>query len=121
MSETQAVLFKIKDGWTSMKARNWLKKNNLKAIKKVHKTGSLLRYRIKEPEYKYYITKSQKNGINIVIGSNKPFKRTKTKTKNKFIRNNNRSHITKEEKIEKIKDKIQKNKQKQGIKVVLST
>ena len=120
MSEIQAVLFKTPKGWTTMKARNWLKKNDMKAIKKVHKSGTLLRYRIKEPNYKYYITKSQKDGINFVIGSNKPFGKKKVKSK-RMIKTNTRNSITKEEEIEKKRDKRKKKKVSGTIKVKLST
>ena len=81
MSKTQAVLFKVDKGWTAPKARAWLKKNKFKAIKKVHKSGNLLRYRILEPTFKSYITKSKKNGINLVIGINKKVKKKKNITR----------------------------------------
>tara|TARA_R110002096_G_scaffold67666_5_gene163862 strand:+ start:1383 stop:1715 length:333 start_codon:yes stop_codon:yes gene_type:complete len=77
MSKTQAVLFKVDKGWTSSKARAWLKENKFKPMKRVHKSGNLLRYRILEPTFKSYITKSQKNGINFVIGINKKSKKPK--------------------------------------------
>jgi len=120
MSETQAVLFKTPQGWTTKKARAWLKKEKMTPIKRVDKSGILLRYRIREPDYKYYITKSQKNGINFVIGSNKPFKGKKVKSK-RIIERGRRKNITQEEKIEKIKDKIKKKKGSGAIKVKLST
>tara|TARA_R110002072_G_scaffold7448_2_gene40135 strand:+ start:745 stop:1047 length:303 start_codon:yes stop_codon:yes gene_type:complete len=81
MSEIQAVLFKTPKGWTATKARAWLKKEKMKPIKKVDKSGILLRYRLREPDYKFYVTKSQKNGINFVIGSNKKFKTKKMNKK----------------------------------------
>ena len=124
MSEIQAVLFKTSEGWTSTKSRKWLKENSLKPIKRVHKVGDLLRYRIKEPDYKFYTTKSQKNGINFVIGSNKSFKKGKTKTKDKFSRNNKGTGSTKAEKrIEKRKNNrdLTKKSKPAGLVVKLST
>ena len=48
----QAVLFKLVSKWTNSKDRlNYLKKNDLKAIKRVHKTENYYRYRIQEPNY----------------------------------------------------------------------
>jgi hypothetical protein len=51
MSKVQAVLFE-NDKWNVSKARAWLKKNNYRPIKRVHKTANFLRYRIREPSIK---------------------------------------------------------------------
>ena len=120
MSEIQAVLFKTPKGWTTTKARAWLKKEKMTPIKRVDKSGMLLRYRIKEPDYKYYITKSQKNGINFVIGSNKPFAPKKIKSK-RMIERGRKKTITKQEEIDKKIDKRDKKKSSGAIKVKLST
>lgn len=57
----QAVLFKIVSKWSNNKDRlDYLKKNDLKAIKRVHKTETYYRYRIQEPNYNkfnYYFKK----------------------------------------------------------------
>jgi hypothetical protein len=68
MSEIHSVLFDI-NKWTTAKARAWLKKENLKPIKKVHKQENFLRYRLHDPsKYKRFITKKLDNGIDLVIG-----------------------------------------------------
>lgn len=48
-SKIQAVLFDNKF-YNTTDARKWLKKNNYKPIKKVHKTKNYLRYRIRKPK-----------------------------------------------------------------------
>ena len=74
MSAIHSVSFLAKGGWTSDKARAWLKKHDLKPIKRVHKVyvdGKLtqLRYRIKNPkQFKSFSTKRVKPYINIIIG-----------------------------------------------------
>ena len=68
MSEIQAVLFK-NTKWDSKKSRDWLKKNKYVPIKRVHKTDTFLRYRLKEPnQYKRFITKKLGKGIELIIG-----------------------------------------------------
>jgi hypothetical protein len=52
MTEIQSILFN-KTKYNSIKARKWLKENNYKPIKRVHKTENYLRYRIKNPNSKY--------------------------------------------------------------------
>lgn len=59
-----------KDKWTCDSARKWLKENNYKAIKPVHKTANYLRYRLRDPElFKSFVTKKiEDKGINIIFG-----------------------------------------------------
>lgn len=68
ISEVQAVVFG--KNWTATNARIWIKKRGWKAIKRVHKTsGGFLRYRLTDPkQYKRFIWKSNKNGVNLVLG-----------------------------------------------------
>ena len=71
MSEIQSVLFSRKN-WKSKDARKWLDKKKLKRMKKVDKTENYLRYRINDPKkYKRFITKSESNGIKLIIGFRK--------------------------------------------------
>ncbi len=66
----QAVLFKIVPRWSNSKDRlDYLKKNNLKAIKRVHKTETYYRYRIQEPDYKKfnYFLKRGINDIDFIV------------------------------------------------------
>ena len=71
MSEVQAVLFK-KDLITPREAKIWLRNNNLKAIKKVHATKNLYRYRINNPrKYKRMRYKKINNFISFIIGFKK--------------------------------------------------
>lgn len=64
----QAVLFS-KNYYTTSQARKWLKKENLKPIKRVHKTNKYLRYRIKNPsEFNYLRTFSIGNKIKYIYG-----------------------------------------------------
>lgn len=68
MSEVQAVLFD-NQLWTATEARAWLKKQGFKPIKRVDKTQSLLRYRIRSPRrYRRFRTKTLKHGIAFVVG-----------------------------------------------------
>lgn len=62
----QAVLFDNKL-WTPTTARQWLKQHNYKPIKSVDKTANLLRYRIKEPTYKKYVTHKIGNNIELLL------------------------------------------------------
>ena len=68
----QAVLFYI-GYWTTTKAREYLKKENLKPIKRVRITDKYYRYRITEPDYiNYnYIIKRGKDHIDYIIGIKK--------------------------------------------------
>ena len=52
MSKIQSILFD-KKYFNTDKARNWLKKNNFKPIKRVHITKNFLRYRILYPSKAY--------------------------------------------------------------------
>lgn len=55
--------------FTERNAMKWLKDKGFKPIKKAHIAGSLLRYRLHEPNaYKKFITKKTSVGINFVIG-----------------------------------------------------
>lgn len=53
MSEVQAVLFQ---GFTAPAASKWLNEHGYKPIKKMHREGTLMRYRMKHPDYKRYTT-----------------------------------------------------------------
>lgn len=67
-SHIQAVLFD-KDRFDSKSARKWLSKNNLTAMKRVHKTDKYLRYRINDPKrYKRMRTKGIDNGVKFILG-----------------------------------------------------
>ena len=68
----QAVLF-LKSKWSTKDARNHLKKEKLKPIKRVHTTDKYHRYRITTPNYdKYdYIIKRGLNDIDYIIGIEK--------------------------------------------------
>lgn len=67
-SALHSVYFLKKDGWTTAKARKWLKDNGMKPIKRVHKIGDELRYRLIPPEeFKSFITKVYKS-VHFVIG-----------------------------------------------------
>ena len=61
-SKIQSVLFK-KSNWNTTKARNWLKKNKIKPMKRVHTTLNYYRYRILKPNDKrfYYRISNIKN------------------------------------------------------------
>ncbi len=65
--EIQSVIFPKKK-YSATKAKQWLKKKKLKPIKKVDKTINFLRYRIRQPKYKKYITKKIPNGISLILG-----------------------------------------------------
>ena len=68
MSNIQAVLFDV-DKWSATKARSWLKNKKLNRIKRVHRKGNYLRYRIQDPrKYKKFITKNTKKSIKLIIG-----------------------------------------------------
>ena len=53
MSKVQAVLFQ---GYTTRDARAWLKNHDYKPIKPAHLSGSLMRYRIRQPTFARYTT-----------------------------------------------------------------
>lgn len=70
MSKLQAVLFNNKI-FNATKARAWLKKNNIKPIKRVDKTKNLLRYRVRSPkQFNKFINKKTSDGIIFTIGFN---------------------------------------------------
>ena len=64
----QSVVFNVNKGWDSEKARQWLKQHKYKPLKRVHKVKNTLRYRIKEPKYKRYITRKTNKGVNLIFG-----------------------------------------------------
>ena len=71
MSKTkiQSVRFILSKGWTSDQARNWLKANDIKPIKRVDKTANELRYRILSPgKFTSFRTIKTDKGINIILG-----------------------------------------------------
>jgi hypothetical protein len=68
MSKIQSIIFMKNHGWTKRMAEYWLKINNFKPIKQAHFKGFEIRYRIREPKFRYYITKKLRNGIMFVIG-----------------------------------------------------
>jgi hypothetical protein len=53
MSTVQAVLFQ---GFTAPAASKWLNDHGYKPIKKMHREGTLMRYRMTAPDYKRYTT-----------------------------------------------------------------
>jgi hypothetical protein len=64
--EIQSVLFP-NDRYTSTEARAWLKKHHIIPMKRVHRTMTFFRYRIKPPE-KYNRFKTIGKEIKFVIG-----------------------------------------------------
>lgn len=64
----QSVLFK-KELFTTAKARAYLKKRNLKPIKRVDITENYLRYRIRSPKgFKRFYSKEIQKGVSYIIG-----------------------------------------------------
>ena len=70
MSYLQSVLFS-KDMYNKSYANKWLKRNKYIPIKKVDETKNYYRYRISEPNYKYYRIIDFDIGIKAVLGFNK--------------------------------------------------
>lgn len=68
MTKVQSILFPSKK-YSPKQARRWLKKNDFCPIKNVHRTKSLLRYRIADPKknYKYAIETLDKDIRAVVI------------------------------------------------------
>jgi hypothetical protein len=64
--EVQSVLFPH-DTYTATQARAWLKLNNIRPMKKVHRTMTFLRYRIRPPE-RYRSFRTIGREIRIIIG-----------------------------------------------------
>jgi len=60
-----------KSSWTTDKARRWMKKHDLKPIKKVDQKGEYLRYRLRQPNDRKFeyrtMTLSAKDGIKAVL------------------------------------------------------
>ena len=68
MAITQSVIFS-KDLYDTTRARRWLRKNKIIPCKRVHETTRFLRYRIKEPDYKYeYRIKRISEGVKMIFG-----------------------------------------------------
>lgn len=65
--KVQSVYF-MKPYYTNEKALKWLNSYGYKPIKPVHELGDELRYRIREPTFKRYITRIISNGVHLVIG-----------------------------------------------------
>lgn len=69
LSMVQAVYGLTTDGWTSTKLRAWLRNAELQPLKRVHRSGTELRYRIEEPErFTRFTTKVLPGGIHLVLG-----------------------------------------------------
>ena len=68
MSQIQSIVFLRQSGWNKKNARSWLKSHKIKPLKRVHELKNELRYRIREPNFKRYITKKSNDGILFVIG-----------------------------------------------------
>jgi len=67
--DIQAVVF-AKEYWTPKKAMAWLNKNHFHPIKHVHKTKSLIRYRLQDPSmYERFRYKRLPNHVALVLGS----------------------------------------------------
>lgn len=55
--------------WNTSKASRWLKITGHIPIKRVHRNGHELRYRMTDPDqYKYFRTKKLSDGIYFVLG-----------------------------------------------------
>lgn len=68
MSLVQSVTFP-RAGYSPRAAMKWLKEHEFAPIKKVDKTATKLRYRIRDPaQFVRFATKSLKDGIDLVIG-----------------------------------------------------
>lgn len=64
----QAVYFDTRMGWDTTNARSWLARHQHHPIKRVDKSGHLLRYRLAAPNFVYYSTKKTPGGIYFVFG-----------------------------------------------------
>lgn len=68
MSEIESVLFDSKY-WTPLDAREWLYEHGLYPIKRIHKTGHYLRYRINDPrEFQRFRSKKLSKHITAIFG-----------------------------------------------------
>jgi hypothetical protein len=68
MTEIQSIYF-MSPPWTTTTARAWLRKEKHTPIKRVHKNGHELRYRMTEPkQYKRFRTKKFNDGVYFVYG-----------------------------------------------------
>lgn len=68
-SHIQAVIFKRNGYWNPTKARKWLAKHGMHAIKRVHTTEQFYRYRLMNPnDFKRMRTKKEPHDIELIIG-----------------------------------------------------
>jgi hypothetical protein len=68
MKDIQSVIFN-KTKFTPKTARLYLKEYNLYPLKRAHVTTNFIRYRMHDPrQYKDFITKDLKNGVEYIIG-----------------------------------------------------
>lgn len=56
MGEIQAI-YGLKEEWEPKELLNWIRSHKMEPIKEAHIKGTEIRYRIREPTYKSYITK----------------------------------------------------------------
>lgn len=69
MSEIQAVYALTTDGWNASALRQWLTHEGLTPIKRAHRLGTEIRYRITPPgHYARFTTKVLPNGVHLVLG-----------------------------------------------------
>ena len=68
-SEIQAAYGLTTDGWTPTGLLRWLKNHDMQPIKRLHRNGTELRYRIRSPHlYARFRTKILPNGVHLVLG-----------------------------------------------------
>lgn len=67
-SQVQAIYF-MAPKWNVSSAKKWLKEHKFEPIKHVHRKGSELRYRIREPEpYDHFTTHKTDEDVYLVMG-----------------------------------------------------
>lgn len=67
MSDIQSIEFD-KYFWTKNQAEEWLKNHKIIPMKVAHITKNYIRYRIEEPNYRYYRVKDIGDGILLTLG-----------------------------------------------------
>ena len=68
MTETQSIAFE-KKLWTPKKARSWLKKHNLKPIKRNDRARNFIIFRLQNPEkFSGFRVKILPGGIHLILG-----------------------------------------------------
>jgi len=69
-SQTQAVLFDLRDGWTAPMAEAWLAAHDMYPMKRVHKTKNKLRYRLRDPHQfeRFRTVDIDDVGIQFIVG-----------------------------------------------------